>query len=375
MARIRTIKPEFWTHEILTECSMSSRLLLIGLLNFADDNGNLYRSPKKIKMQIFPAENIDCEPLLLEMIAHGILMEYSCSGQDYLCIVDFKNPESPLYQVINRKSKCVIPPHVAISKVPNIDENHGVLTDNSPPIHDISPHTPGVLIEDSAREGKGRERSILLSKKEDNNITRAPDAHVDHLENLIVSDMDDFLIQQETRGSPITVDVGHELERFKSTYRPHGGRDTHGKPVPCWKSKFERWLLDENVRKRPARISTSPPEAEKKMDKTTFIALQKKRDKGAVLTASEEAFTTAYLAENVASMPVEKTHDAIPCSCGNHFGMGALTAEKRAESYAFTRSLGVVKMEQVRWLESYEKVHGVIEIKRKNLPLEVVKNG
>jgi hypothetical protein len=44
MARIRTIKPEFWTDEKVVECSFEARLMFIGMFNFADDKGNLVRS-------------------------------------------------------------------------------------------------------------------------------------------------------------------------------------------------------------------------------------------------------------------------------------------------------------------------------------------
>jgi hypothetical protein len=104
MARIRTIKPDFWTDEKLTECSLSARLLFIGTLNFADDNGNLQASAKKLKMQIFPADNIDCQPLLDELLTHGILIEYSVNGEKFLNIKNFKK-----HQVINRPSKSNIP--------------------------------------------------------------------------------------------------------------------------------------------------------------------------------------------------------------------------------------------------------------------------
>lgn len=117
MARIRTIKPDFWTDEKLVECSLSARLLFIGLLNFADDNGNLTRSPKKIKMQIFPADAIDCEPLIIELITQGVLIEYSVSDEKYLHIKGFAK-----HQVINRPSKSPIPE-------PDFINTHGVLTD------------------------------------------------------------------------------------------------------------------------------------------------------------------------------------------------------------------------------------------------------
>lgn len=131
MARIRTIKPEFWSDGTLMECSLNARLLFIGTWNFADDNGNLDRSAKQIKARIFPGDNIDCEPLIQELLQHGRLIEYSVNGSKYLHIHKFKE-----HQVINRPSK----PHC--------------------PIYEPSLNTPGVIREDSGlkgREGKGEE--------------------------------------------------------------------------------------------------------------------------------------------------------------------------------------------------------------------------
>ena len=59
MARIRTIKPEFWTDETVVELDFGDRLLFIGLWNFADDQGFLPLRPKRIKMQVFPGDDYD----------------------------------------------------------------------------------------------------------------------------------------------------------------------------------------------------------------------------------------------------------------------------------------------------------------------------
>ena len=104
MARIRTIKPDFWTDDKLVELDFATRLFFIGTWNHADDNGNLRRSAKSLKMKIFPADSIDCEPLIQSLIAHGMLTEYSASGADYLHVRCFSK-----HQVINRKSKSAIP--------------------------------------------------------------------------------------------------------------------------------------------------------------------------------------------------------------------------------------------------------------------------
>jgi hypothetical protein len=39
MAKIRGIKPEFWTDDSLVELSVAARLFFIGLWTFSDDNG------------------------------------------------------------------------------------------------------------------------------------------------------------------------------------------------------------------------------------------------------------------------------------------------------------------------------------------------
>lgn len=57
MARIRSIKPEFWTSAQVMECSPNARLLFIGLWNFADDVGRMALSPKRIKAQIYPSDD------------------------------------------------------------------------------------------------------------------------------------------------------------------------------------------------------------------------------------------------------------------------------------------------------------------------------
>jgi hypothetical protein len=133
MARIRTIKPDFWTDDDITECSLSARLLFIGIWNFADDAGNLDRSAKQIKARVFPVDNVDCEPLIQELITQGLLIEYSVNAVKYLHIPGFTK-----HQVINRPSKPSVPAYDISLKA------HGVITEPSVPTH-------------AGREGKGRE--------------------------------------------------------------------------------------------------------------------------------------------------------------------------------------------------------------------------
>jgi hypothetical protein len=108
MPRIRTIKPEFWTNPQVCRCEHAARLLFIGTWNFADDHGNLPRDTEKLKMQVFPGKldiDMDVEPLLVSLIAHGLLIEYSGEdGQRFLHIPTFRK-----HQIVNRPSKPACP--------------------------------------------------------------------------------------------------------------------------------------------------------------------------------------------------------------------------------------------------------------------------
>jgi hypothetical protein len=54
MARIRTIKPEFWSHPVLSQSPDEVRLGAIGLLNYADDEGYFLAAPAQVRSFIWP---------------------------------------------------------------------------------------------------------------------------------------------------------------------------------------------------------------------------------------------------------------------------------------------------------------------------------
>ena len=86
MARIRTIKPEFWTSEQVMECSTTSRLLFIGMWNFCDDAGNHPAAYRTLKAEVFPADDftaLQVEALVSELIASGLVAEYEADGKRY----------------------------------------------------------------------------------------------------------------------------------------------------------------------------------------------------------------------------------------------------------------------------------------------------
>ena len=94
MARIRSIKPEFWSDEQVMECSPMARLMFIGIWNFCDDAGNHPLSEKTIKALVFPGDSIDSASirrLLVELSSNALLRFYECSGKAYLNIKGWRH--------------------------------------------------------------------------------------------------------------------------------------------------------------------------------------------------------------------------------------------------------------------------------------------
>lgn len=86
MARIRTLKPEFWTDDIIVELSFAARLFYQGYWNFAlCDYGHSDATAKTLKMQIFPADDVDAEELIEELVKWGRLIRKTTpEGRPYL---------------------------------------------------------------------------------------------------------------------------------------------------------------------------------------------------------------------------------------------------------------------------------------------------
>lgn len=76
MARIRTIKPEFFTSEDIVELCPFTRLLYIALWCEADREGRLSWKPKTFKMRYFPADNCDIDAMCDALVTRGLLVKY-----------------------------------------------------------------------------------------------------------------------------------------------------------------------------------------------------------------------------------------------------------------------------------------------------------
>jgi hypothetical protein len=108
MARIRTIKPEFFTSDDICALSPLARLLYVGLWCEADRAGRMVWMPRVFKRRYLPDDPCDVEALAGELLARGLVVLY---GEGLACIPSFAR-----HQHVN--------PREAASKLPPPDDDH-----------------------------------------------------------------------------------------------------------------------------------------------------------------------------------------------------------------------------------------------------------
>jgi hypothetical protein len=105
MARIRTIKPEFFTSEDIVKLTPFARLLYVALWCEADKEGRLVWKPATFKLRYLPGDAVDIDGLCKELLEAGLVALY---GNGYAHIPTFK-----AHQHIN--------PRESVSQLPDPD--------------------------------------------------------------------------------------------------------------------------------------------------------------------------------------------------------------------------------------------------------------
>jgi hypothetical protein len=89
------LKPGFFTNEFLLELPFEYRLLFAGLWCHADRKGRLEDRPKRLRMLIFPADDVDIDAGLSALASKGFILRYEVDGQRYISIVKFLDHQKP----------------------------------------------------------------------------------------------------------------------------------------------------------------------------------------------------------------------------------------------------------------------------------------
>jgi hypothetical protein len=82
VARIRTVKPDFFLHEVVAGLPPLHRLLFIGLWTLADKRGVLEDRPRRIKAALFPWDDCDIDAMLWDLHEARLIQRYDSRKTD-----------------------------------------------------------------------------------------------------------------------------------------------------------------------------------------------------------------------------------------------------------------------------------------------------
>jgi len=175
VARIRTIKPEFFTSEDIVSLTPLARVFYIALWCEADREGRLDWKPVTLKMRYLPGDNCNVVELADELIQAGLIVLYEVEGKRYAEIPTFKT-----HQVINnRESESTRPAR-------NFDASSRVKAEGK-----------------EGREGKGKEEE----GKEEAPRKRDAAPKVCKPDDVEQQTWDDWLTLRKAKKAPVTETV------------------------------------------------------------------------------------------------------------------------------------------------------------------------
>ena len=152
MARIRTIKPEFWGDEKMAALDPLTRLVFLGLISLADDRGRLLDNVKFLDGQLFPVSDESCAGPLDTLAALLRIQRYTSeSGQSLIQIVNWRR-----HQKVDKPSKYSLPAPPGWSDESSRDTREALATDSREtraPTYDLRPTTSDQRPPDRRGEG------------------------------------------------------------------------------------------------------------------------------------------------------------------------------------------------------------------------------
>lgn len=160
MARIRTIKPEFWEDEKIGKLPLQARLLYIGTWNIADDNGVLRGNIAWIKSQVFPYdENLrigEVKGWIDALVKARMLIPFLYREESYYVIRTFRSHQ----RIDTRYSNELIPNEILTEILP-----HDETTTSTQRDHDVG-------------SGSGNVSGIIKKKTNSDELVSKKDAAI-----------------------------------------------------------------------------------------------------------------------------------------------------------------------------------------------------
>ena len=200
MPRIRTIKPEFFSHEELfdleEETGLPIRLAFAGIWTICDREGRFKWRPRTIKAHVLPYDSVEFSRVLHALTTRGFVVKYEVDGVEYGVVPGFSR-----HQVINNRELASVLP-----EPPEIQQNIGLArvadacTTRDPRVdHACQGERKG-------KEGKGREGEGKGTAPVSAEVSKPPEVEQ--------QSWDDWKAARKTkRAGPITQTVLTMIER------------------------------------------------------------------------------------------------------------------------------------------------------------------
>lgn len=118
MARIRSLKPEFFSSEQVVGVSIPARYLWEGMWVFGDDDGYIAASPLQLKMKVFPGDMIDVEPLLAELEGSELIERVETDQGPVFYTPSFRDHQRPKYPTTTKYTVNGVPLGDSSPRVP-----------------------------------------------------------------------------------------------------------------------------------------------------------------------------------------------------------------------------------------------------------------
>jgi hypothetical protein len=227
MARIRTLKPEFWTDEKMSLLDPLTRLVFLGLISLADDAGRVVDNVKLIDGQLFPNTDDSARESLDILARLSRITRYTtASGQRVIQIVGWDK-----HQKVDKPSKHCLPgPEEAVVVQPVVaaDITPALATSSRESRESLAKHSRSDLGPRTMDRGpRTGERSDADASAVE---TSAPPAEPPAW--LVLH------AEWETRVGP--VDKGRFRKAFRPICEPEGGRELPA-PLPILRRALERY--------------------------------------------------------------------------------------------------------------------------------------
>lgn len=221
MARIRTVKPDFFRHlglfKVEQETKLPIRIAFAGLWTACDREGRFKWEPEILKLDCLPFDNVDFSRVLDALWSRGSVVKYTVDGRDYGFV-----PSFPEHQVINNRE--------AESKLPAPTESNVINYLTREPrvaVASVTPLIPAQV------EGKGREGKESSTRQR--RATPTPN------EFEITPALSDWATANGVSQSILA----SETEKFLDHWRAKGGS------FKDWDAAWRKWM-------RNARDWTKP---------------------------------------------------------------------------------------------------------------------